>query len=74
MPELPEVETVKRELEKAVLGKKITGVIINNAKVIKEPSPEKFVKQLRQAVIRKILRKLDRCLKDLLFLKRRTNG
>lgn len=57
MPELPEVETIKRELEKTVLGKKITGVIINNPKVIKEPSKEKFASGLKNALIKNILRK-----------------
>lgn len=57
MPELPEVETIKRELEKTVLGKAITAVIINNPKVIKQPKPADFVKGLKGARIKKILRK-----------------
>jgi formamidopyrimidine-DNA glycosylase len=57
MPELPEVETIKRELEKAVLGKKITKVSVINPKVIKEPSVEKFKKELEGATIKSILRK-----------------
>jgi len=57
MPELPEVETIKRELEKAVLGKKITEVCVHNPKVIREPSVEKFRKGLEGATIKNILRK-----------------
>lgn len=57
MPELPEVETIKKELEKAVLNKKIIEVIINNPKVIKEPTKEDFVKGLKNAVIKNVLRK-----------------
>jgi formamidopyrimidine-DNA glycosylase len=57
MPELPEVETIKQELEKVILGKRITGVIVNNAKVIKEPKKEKFVAELRNVAIKKIIRK-----------------
>jgi formamidopyrimidine-DNA glycosylase len=57
MPELPEVETIKRELEKAVLGQKITEVCVHHPKVIREPSPEKFKKGLQGAIIKKILRK-----------------
>ncbi|MCM8789844.1 MAG: DNA-formamidopyrimidine glycosylase [Candidatus Omnitrophica bacterium] len=57
MPELPEVETIKRELEKAVLGKKITGVLINNPKVIKKPKIEEFVRQVKNNQINNILRK-----------------
>jgi formamidopyrimidine-DNA glycosylase len=57
MPELPEVETVKRELEKAVLGKKITDVIVNNPLVIREPKKEEFAKGLKNSTIKNILRK-----------------
>ena len=57
MPELPEVETIKRELGKAVLGKKIIDVIVNNPKIIKEPSRENFVKGLKNTTIKSILRK-----------------
>lgn len=57
MPELPEVETIKRELEKAVLGKKISGVIVNNPKVIKEPGKEAFIKGLIHKAIKNIVRK-----------------
>ena len=57
MPELPEVETVKRELEKVVIGKKIIGVTIKNSAVIREPSPQAFVKGLIGASIKSVLRK-----------------
>jgi len=58
MPELPEIETIKRELEKAVLGKKIIEIIINNPKVIKEPKDKKeFVKEIKEATIKNVLRK-----------------
>lgn len=57
MPELPEVETIKRELEKTVLGKKITGVYVHHPLVIREPSVEKFKKGLAGVTIKNILRK-----------------
>lgn len=57
MPELPEVETIKRELEKAVLDKKIVGIIVHNPKVIKQPRKEDFVKNLENTIIKNILRK-----------------
>jgi len=57
MPELPEVETIKRELEKAILGKKISKVTILNPKVIKEPSPKEFQKEIAGTTIKNILRK-----------------
>lgn len=57
MPELPEVETIKRELEKVIIGKRVTDVIINNAKVIREPKKEKFVADLKNVVIKKMIRR-----------------
>ncbi|MDP2938149.1 MAG: bifunctional DNA-formamidopyrimidine glycosylase/DNA-(apurinic or apyrimidinic site) lyase [Candidatus Omnitrophota bacterium] len=57
MPELPEVETIKRELEKAVLGKKITEVCVHNPAVIRQPSVDKFKKGLSGVSIKNILRK-----------------
>lgn len=57
MPELPEVETIKRELHKAVLGKKIIRIIINNPKVIKEPKRKEFAKGLKSVTIKNIIRK-----------------
>lgn len=57
MPELPEVETIKRALEKVVKDKKIIEVIINNPKVIKEPNPQDFIKGLKGATIKGVLRK-----------------
>ncbi|MFH1202010.1 MAG: DNA-formamidopyrimidine glycosylase [Candidatus Omnitrophota bacterium] len=57
MPELPEVETIKRELEKVILGKKIIEVVVHNPKVIREPSVEKFKKGLSGVTIKNILRK-----------------
>ncbi|MCM8795993.1 MAG: bifunctional DNA-formamidopyrimidine glycosylase/DNA-(apurinic or apyrimidinic site) lyase [Candidatus Omnitrophica bacterium] len=57
MPELPEVETIKRELEKVVLGKKIIDVIINHPKVIKEPKPKDFVGALEGITIKAVIRR-----------------
>lgn len=57
MPELPEVETIKRELEKVVLGKKITEVCVHHPKVIRQPSVEKFKRGLEGATVKNVLRK-----------------
>jgi len=57
VPELPEVETIKRELEKAVLGKKIAEVYVHNPAVIRQPSPDKFKNELKGVSIKNILRK-----------------
>lgn len=43
MPELPEVETVKRDLEGLVLGKRVVSVEATNARVLRRhPDPEEF--------------------------------
>ena len=57
MPELPEVETIKRELEKVLPGKKITEVCVRNPLVVREPSVAKFKAALTGAKVTGILRK-----------------
>jgi len=57
MPELPEVETVVRSLEKNLAGLIITSVNILMPKIIRYPKPENFVEQL---VGRQIQKKLGR--------------
>lgn len=57
MPELPEVETIKRELGEIILGKKIKDVLVYNPKVIKGTPPDKFKKALLGIVFKNILRK-----------------
>lgn len=56
MPELPEVETIKRDLEKEIVGKKIIGVDIFQRKSIKN-SPNKFKKELKNNFVAGIQRK-----------------
>ena len=57
MPELPEVETIKRDLEKVILGKKIIEVCVHNPAVIRQPQPVAFKKSLKGVVIKNILRR-----------------
>ncbi|MEO0225821.1 MAG: DNA-formamidopyrimidine glycosylase family protein, partial [candidate division WOR-3 bacterium] len=57
MPELPEVETIKRELLTQLIGIKIIKVIILRPEIIGYPEPEQFVKILRQTEIEDIVRK-----------------
>ncbi|MCX5698393.1 MAG: DNA-formamidopyrimidine glycosylase [Candidatus Omnitrophica bacterium] len=57
MPELPEVETIKTDLQKIILGKKIIQVNIYNPKVIREPLPAIFKKSLEGLSIKRILRR-----------------
>ena len=62
MPELPEVETVRRGLEKLILGKKISSVDISYPKMIKTDF-EQFQKELPGQVVES----MDRRGKYLLF-------
>ena len=47
MPELPEVETIKKDLEKSILGRSIKKIEVNKPRIIKEPSPERFKQELK---------------------------
>ncbi|MFD1737130.1 DNA-formamidopyrimidine glycosylase [Bacillus salitolerans] len=58
MPELPEVETVRRTLIELVKGKTIEEVIVNWPKMIKKPEPvEQFVDALKGQTIRDVKRR-----------------
>jgi len=57
MPELPEVETIKRDLEKVIIGKQISEVCVHHPLVVREPSVEKFKKGLEGTRVRRVLRK-----------------
>lgn len=56
MPELPEVETVRRGLAQAVTGWSITDVVVANAKVLRGQSPE----ILRERLIGSRIEQVDR--------------
>ncbi len=57
MPELPEVETIKQDLQKVILGKEIIKVCVYNSKVIREPALKAFKKSLEDVTIKRILRR-----------------
>lgn len=65
MPELPEVETVRRTLEQLVLGKKIKEVSVFWPKIIKKPEP---VKQFQDALVGQTIRSISRRGKFLIFI------
>ena len=56
MPELPEVETIKRQLQKEIVGKKIIKVEINLPKLVKT-DPEKFRKKVENKRINSVWRR-----------------
>lgn len=51
MPELPEVETIRRDLEEKIKGKRIEGVIIKNEKSVKAPTPQQFVQKMEKKML-----------------------
>jgi formamidopyrimidine-DNA glycosylase len=58
MPELPEVETVARDLQRWVAGARIVDVEVRWDRTIRHPQPpERFVVELRGATIRKVGRR-----------------
>ena len=63
MPELPEVETVRRTLEPKLVGKKIIDVELLMPKIIRRPSPDEFI----ELIVGKKFRSIDRRGKYLLF-------
>ena len=58
MPELPEVETVARDLQREVVGATIVGATVNWDRTIRHPQPpERFADEVRDAIIRKVTRR-----------------
>ncbi|MCX6021202.1 MAG: bifunctional DNA-formamidopyrimidine glycosylase/DNA-(apurinic or apyrimidinic site) lyase [Chloroflexi bacterium] len=56
MPELPEVETIRRDLQKRILGRSITGFQLLRPQVVKEPDEAMF----RIRIIGRFIMKVDR--------------
>lgn len=63
MPELPEVETIRRTLEPKLLGKRIMGGNVLNPRLVQGGTPEAFL----QAITGHVVDALDRRGKYLLF-------
>ncbi|MBI5301897.1 MAG: DNA-formamidopyrimidine glycosylase [Chloroflexi bacterium] len=57
MPELPEVETVVRDLRPHLVGRKIVGVIVRWRRTIAAPSATEFTRAIRGSKIIKITRR-----------------
>ena len=57
MPELPEVETVKRVVEPQIKGKKITKINITNEQVINYPSCDEFISVAENSIITGMFRR-----------------
>ena len=66
MPELPEVETVARDLQRWVAGATITGAEVAWDRTIRHPQPpERFVAEISGATIRRVGRRAKTVLIDL---------
>ena len=68
MPELPEVETIKRDLAPTIAGRSFVGVILNWPKMVQIPSPQAF----SRCLIGEVIKEIDRRGKYLIF--RLTSG
>lgn len=55
MPELPEVETIRRDLTKVILGKKITNIEILHKAPVKDG-----IKKFQEALKNKVIKNIDR--------------
>ncbi|MFN3430967.1 MAG: bifunctional DNA-formamidopyrimidine glycosylase/DNA-(apurinic or apyrimidinic site) lyase [Candidatus Sericytochromatia bacterium] len=63
MPELPEVETIRRDLQTEIVGRTIAAVFLQEPEIVKHPDPEDFLIRLRG----KRIESVDRQAKYLLF-------
>jgi len=57
MPELPEIETIRKGLEKRILGKKVRRVEINSTRMLKALSPERFKKEVEGKTFKEVIRR-----------------
>jgi len=72
MPELPEVENLRRGLEKKVLGQKIKKIIIRRAKLVSGPgnlrvASKKKAKEFIRSLTGETISRMDRRAKNLIF-------
>ena len=65
MPELPEVETIVRDLSRLLPGSKITGVEVNKADLIEGDTPEGFAKKIKGKKIKSVERRAKNIVMDL---------
>jgi formamidopyrimidine-DNA glycosylase len=65
VPELPETETIARDLDTALRGRTITGVRITRADVLREVTPAQFVRRVKGATIARSWRRAKLVVLDL---------
>jgi len=57
MPELPEVETIRRGLQKKIKNKQIKNIVINVDKIVKKPPLAEFIAKIKKKKIKEIDRR-----------------
>jgi len=57
MPELPEVETIRRSLSRNIINKKIISVTVRDRRLIKEPSLAEFKKHIKGSRVSEVSRR-----------------
>jgi formamidopyrimidine-DNA glycosylase len=65
MPELPEVETIKRSLEREVVGKEITGLELRRPSLLQDASPKELEAKTTGAKIVRVRRRAKYLIFDL---------
>jgi len=65
MPELPETETIARDLQRALAGTSIAGVTVTHADVLRETTPAKLRRALTGATIERCWRRAKLVVLDL---------
>jgi formamidopyrimidine-DNA glycosylase len=65
MPELPETETIARDLNEAIAGRKVLSVKVSKADVLREVTARTFAKRLRDATIVRSWRRAKLIVTDL---------
>jgi formamidopyrimidine-DNA glycosylase len=65
VPELPETETIARDLDGAISGRKITKISVRKADVLREVTPRALAKRLRNATILRSWRRAKLVVLDL---------
>jgi len=57
MPELPEVETIRRGLQRKIKNKQIKDIVINVNKIVKKPSLREFITKIKGKKIKEVDRR-----------------
>ena len=65
MPELPEVETMARDLDRALAGARITGVTVTRPDVLREVNARQLAKRVTGAEIQRVWRRAKHAVIDL---------